>query len=108
MQGWSPWQIEGRLKSEGGKTVTHESIYRYIYGDISRRNLLGKYLRRNHKVRIKLGTRKSRLPEELQFKMRPDCINNREDFGHWECDLMIFKRNFKANFITLRERKPVI
>jgi len=36
---------------------------------------------------------------------RPERINSREEFGHWEGDLMIFKRNVKSNLITLRERK---
>lgn len=35
---------------------------------------------------------------------RAESINCREEFGHWECDLMIFKRGIKSNLITLRER----
>jgi IS30 family transposase len=36
---------------------------------------------------------------------RPENINNRMDFGHWECDLMMFKKGIKTNLITLRERR---
>ena len=36
---------------------------------------------------------------------RPDVINKREEFGHWEGDLMMFKQGIKSNLITLRERK---
>ncbi len=33
--GWSPYQIEGRLKleNEGICLISHESIYHYIYSD---------------------------------------------------------------------------
>lgn len=46
-----------------------------------------------------------RVPKELLITSQPDNINNREEFGHWECDLMVFKRGVRANLITLRERK---
>lgn len=36
---------------------------------------------------------------------RPSIINSREEFGHWEGDLMMFKQGIKSNLITLRERK---
>ena len=105
--GWSPWQIEGRLKYENnGKTIiSHETIYRYIYSDYNIRNRFYRCLRRKHKLRIKHHTRKARVPKELLINQRPEYINSREEFGHWEGDLMIFKRNIKSNLITLRERK---
>ena len=106
LKGWSPWQIEGRLKLEnGGKCIiSHETIYRYIYSDNELRNQLYKKLRRKHFFRVKRGQRKPRIPEELMIKNRPKEINNRGIFGHWECDLMIFKQGIKGNLITLRER----
>lgn len=104
--GWSPYQIEGRLKRDnhGKCIISHESIYNYIYGDKSRQYLLTKRLRRKHTHRIKRGERKRRVPKELLIGSRPDVINNREEFGHWECDLMVFKQGIKSNLITLRER----
>ena len=105
--GWSPWQIEGRLKREnGGKCViSHETIYRYIYSDYGIRNRFYKKLRRKHCYRVKHHSRKPRVPKELLIHNRPDIINDRKEFGHWECDLMMFKRGRKANLITLRERE---
>jgi IS30 family transposase len=106
LKGWSPWQIEGRLKLEndGKCIISHETIYRYIYSDNELRNQLYKKLRRKHFFRVKRGQRKPRIPEELMIKNRPKEINNRGIFGHWECDLMIFKQGIKGNLITLRER----
>lgn len=106
-QGWSPWQIEGRLKISdiGIRPISHETIYRYIYSDYSIRNKFYKKLRRKHFHRVKKGSRKSRFPKEMKISNRPQEIASRESFGHWEADLMIFKRGVKSNLITLRERK---
>lgn len=105
--GWSPWQIEGRLKLENGGecVVSHETIYRYIYGDYGVRNKFYSKLRRKHFLRIKRNSRNSRVPQDLMISNRPELINSREEFGHWECDLMVFKRGVQSNLITLRERK---
>mgnify|MGYP000533650447 CR=1 FL=1 len=105
-KGWSPWQIEGRLKLEnpGKCLISHETIYRYIYSEYSIRNRFFNKLRRKHFLRRKHNSRKERFPKDLLIHNRPDIINNREEFGHWECDLMIFKQGVKSNLITLRER----
>ena len=104
---WSPYQIEGRLKLEnnGKCQISHESIYAYIYSDYGIRNIFYKKLRRQHVWRIKRNSRKKRIPAEMLIQNRPDNINNRSEFGHWECDLMMFKKGIKTNLITLRERK---
>jgi len=105
--GWSPYQIEGRLKRDnfGRCQISHESIYAYIYSDLNIRNKFFKKLRRKHVWRQKKNCRKKRIPDDLLILNRPSNINNRDEFGHWECDLMIFKRGIKSNLITLRERK---
>lgn len=107
-RGWSPGQIEGRLRRENASRsiLSHETIYRYIYSDYILRNRFYKKLRRKHMWRVKRHARKQRIPVELLIKNRPETTNKRDDFGHWEGDLMIFKRGHgTANLITLRERK---
>ncbi len=108
--GWSPWQIEGRLKRENEDKclISHESIYRYLYSDYGIRNRFYSKLRRKHPLRVKRNSRTPRIPKELTIHNRPEAINTRAEFGHWECDLMIFKRGIKSNLITLRERKSRI
>jgi len=76
-----------------------------VYSNYNIRNRFYQCLRRKHKLRIKHHTRTSRIPKDLLIDHRPERINSREEFGHWEGDLMIFKRNVKSNLITLRERK---
>ncbi len=106
LKGWSPWQIEGRLKleNEGRCIISHETIYRYIYSDKELRNQLYKKLRRKHFTRVRRGQRKPRIPKELMIENRCEAINKRDVFGHSECDLMVFKKGVKGNLITLRER----
>lgn len=62
-------------------------------------------MRRKHRYRIRQGQRKSRMPTELHISSRPQIANDRSEFGHWECDLMVFKQGIKANLIMIRERK---
>ena len=40
--GWSPYQIEGRLKLENNGTslISHESIYHYIYSEANHNKIL--------------------------------------------------------------------
>lgn len=61
--GWSPYQIEGRLKLENKGTcqISHESIYQYIYSDWGRRNKFSKHLRRRHSYRFR------RIKENQEF-----------------------------------------
>jgi len=106
--GWSPQQIEGRLKlkRQFEEIVTHETIYRYIYGDFNLKHYFYKYFRRKHVDRIRRCMRRKRfIPESLLIRNRPSNILTRKSFGHWECDLMIFRKGVRSNLITLRERK---
>ena len=94
-----------KLENEGLCIISHETIYRYIYSDYGLRNMFYEKLRRKHFWRVKRNTRKPRVPKDLLINNRPDVINQREEFGHWEGDLMMFKQGIKGNLITLRERQ---
>ncbi len=104
---WSPWQIEWQLKyhEPGLANITHETIYRYIYGHWTSRMEFTRYLRRRRPTRIKHGSRKKRIMSEYSISNRPELVNKREEFGHWECDLMVFAKGVKTNLITLVERQ---
>lgn len=106
-QGWSPWQIEGRLTLENNppETISHESIYRYIYSSSQNRQRFYKKLRQKHYHRHPKNSRRKRVPDELKIQNRPQNVNERAEFGHWECDLMLFKRGRRCNLITVRERQ---
>ena len=94
--GWSPEQIAGRLKKEihEGKRsqseyINHESIYQYIYDEAQRPLRLWEKLARSHRKRQRwLGRRSwsAKIPHRVSIRERPDTINTREEFGHWEGD----------------------
>ena len=108
--GWSPEQIAGRLRlDKRGLTVSHETIYRYVYSKHSYERDLYLYLpehRRRRRPRNVRRTRGVRLPNALALQNRPDNVSDRQEFGHWEGDLVMFRKEFgKANITTLVERK---
>jgi transposase, IS30 family len=108
--GWSPQQIAGRLKQgQGPASVCHETIYRHIYGPEGRRDGLYRHLpeaRRRRGSRYGRRPRAASIPRERWIENRPAEVGGRETFGHWEADLLIFRREVgKANVTSLVERK---
>ncbi len=88
--GWSPEEIAGRLKRKHKATVIcHETIYRFIYQEENKDKKLWEYLPRKQKKRKKQTGRdvhKSRIPERISIRQRPEEVNQRKVFGHWEGD----------------------
>ena len=106
-EGWSPEQISGRLAKENGYTViSHEAIYQYIYSPSGKTLKLYKHLRKKRSYRyprIKRKRQKSN-PDKVSIHERDEQVNKRQLFGHWEGDLILFKKT-RTNMFTLRERK---
>src|SRR5215203_5264091 len=110
--GWSPQQIAGRLKQEpreGGASVCHETIYRHIYGPEGREDGLFRHLpkaRRRRGSRYGRRPRRASIPRERWIESRPAEVGTRDTFGHWEADLLLFRKEHgKANVTSLLERK---
>ena len=105
--GWSPEQIAGRLRRQTAQhRISHESIYRWIYGPIGRRERLQRYLarakpRRGRRPRV--GRREPAILNRTPIHWRPAKASCRTEFGHWEADLMHFRRQRDA-LLTLQER----
>ncbi|TMV79120.1 IS30 family transposase [Thioclava sp. BHET1] len=107
--GWSPEQIAGRLRHEGlRRRVCHETIYRYVYSPDGRSQELARYLpdrRRHRKLRQARKPRSLVFPERCMIRHLPEAVRERSQFGHWEADLMIFRRELgSANVATVVER----
>ena len=105
--GWSPEQIAGRLRLEGSEhRVSHESIYRFIYRWPVRREKLHRYLPRAKATRGRryFKRRREPIPGRRSIHERGQAIDNRDQFGHWEGDLMQF-RTQRGNLLTAVERK---
>lgn len=93
---WSPDVIAGKMKCEKRRqTISHESIYQYIYNRDGRYEGLYKYLRQAQPKRYKLHSRKKcklRIPERISIHLRPEYINERKRYGDWESDSVIFSK----------------
>ncbi len=107
---WSPEQIAGRLKiaGEDGR-LCHETIYQFVYSPEGRALELHRHLLRARRLRRQRFGRKPRglkIPTERTIAQRPAEIGERHVIGHWEADLLIFRRaHGKANVTSLVERK---
>ena len=113
LSGWTPEQIAGRLKLEYPNdtimSISHESIYRYIYLTPQARlnkkliKLLVHHKSRRRKPKKRRGTG-SKILNQVSIDDRPKHIELRNEIGHWEGDLVIGK-NHKSAIGTIVERK---
>jgi len=90
--GWSPETIDGRLKQQGKDSISHETLYDFIYdSEIGKRDKLFEYLPRGKKRRAKKKGRSSktaRLEGRVFIEARSKEANARTEFGHFETDTM--------------------
>ena len=109
-QGWSPEQVAGRLAREAGHPViSHESIYRFIDAQIRRTKDYAwrHFLPRGKSKRGRRGRRGGSPASFIQHRRplaeRPASAADRQSPGHWEADLMLFRRSGQA-VLTLHDR----
>jgi IS30 family transposase len=103
---WSPEQVCGWLDVNNIVKLHHESIYRYLLKDKASGGLLYKHLRHQGKpYRKRYGYPNNRtgIPDRVDIDQRPEAVNNRQVFGHWEADTIIGKAH-KGAIVTLDER----
>ena len=96
--GRSPEQIAGRLTLDHARTViSHESIYRYIYHQVAQQNWLHRLLPRAKSRRGRLGVRGGSPAKLIKHRRplteRPVAAADRRQGGHWEADLMLFRKS---------------
>lgn len=103
--GWSPSQIAGRLAREQGRTViSHESIYRFVYFRTAQKDYWHRLLPRAKHRRGRPGRKGGSPVEHIKHRVplshRPAHVDNRAQPGHWEADLMLFRRAGQAVLVT--------
>jgi IS30 family transposase len=110
-KGWSPEQVAGRLAHEAGRNViSYESIYRFIYAQIARTKdyRWRRYLPRGKWRRGRRGRRggssASFIEARISVSERPPDAADRKTPGHWEADLMLFRKYSQA-VLTVHERQ---
>jgi len=109
---WSPDVIAGKLKIEGKKeTISHESIYHYIYNKEGRYEGLHKYLRSAKLRRQKRYSRKYcklHIAERKSIHDRPGYIAERKRYGDWESDSVIFSQQKTALSVQSERKSKLI
>jgi IS30 family transposase len=110
-RGWSPEQVAGRMARDAGTSVvSYETIYRFIYAEITRTKDFSwrLYLPRSKSKRGYRGQRggspASFIEKRLSIDRRPLEALDRSTPGHWEADLMAFAKYGQA-ILTLHERQ---
>ena len=106
---WSPEQIEGRLRLEGGPAISDSTIYRAIWQGCFNACLGGRKASRRLRRR---GRRPKRGKAEIRGKIkvsheiseRPDEVDARSRLGDWEGDTVVCKRD-RACLVTLVDRR---
>lgn len=114
-KGWSPEGIAGRLRRNHEDDphwhIRHETIYKWTFNQPQKDKKGGlywyEYLRRKQKKRKKQKGRsvhQSRIPDRISISQRPEKVNNRTEFGHWEGDSVEGVRQSKSGLHTEVER----
>lgn len=103
---WSPEQISGYLKKYEDISISHETIYQYIYKDKKLNGTLYKHLRfQNNKFypRYKSNDQRGYLQNRKSIDQRPAIVDLKQRFGDWEADTVMGK-NHKGALVTIVER----
>jgi len=105
---WSPEQIAGRLSSCGSAalTISHTTIYRWIWSDPQRAARFRPFLRIARKPRRKPYGKPSRRGQILgkrSIDERPQEANRRQRLGDWEGDTIVGKGR-KGYLVTCVDR----
>jgi len=98
-QRWSPEQIAGRLtvtppKDLAGITISHATIYRWIWAKPERSQRYRPYLRIAKKKRRKpygKPSRRGQIPNRVSIDKRPKVVARRSRLGDWEGDTVVGK-----------------
>ena len=104
---WSPEQIAGVLKAYDILSISHETIYKYVWWDKSQGGTLFKHLRQSGKKRRKryrAYDSRGILAGKRHISERPEIIDNRARIGDWEIDTVMGSGD-KHCVVTLVERK---
>jgi len=110
---WSPEVIAEKLKidypDDDEMRVSHETIYRWIYVDVSQGGTLYHHLRRKRKKRRRqkrYGSGRRFIPGRVSISERPTIVDSRKRFGDWEGDTIEGKKStgYMATHVERKSR----
>lgn len=104
---WSPEQIVGRMKLDTNNTISHETIYQFIYTNKANGGKLYKHLRHKNKKYHKRSNnyqQRGIIKDRISIDKRPKIVDNKCRIGDWEIDTVIGK-DHKGALVTIVDRK---
>jgi len=103
---WSPEQISGRMKIELHKSISHETIYKYIKFDKRNGGTLFKLLSHQGK-KYKYGSGKSiKIVGRVDISKRPKIVDSKARIGDFEIDTVVSAKNTgKGCLLTMVDRR---
>jgi IS30 family transposase len=104
---WSPEQISGWLKKNLSLSISHETIYTYIWKEKKSGGNLYTCLRRRGKKYNKRGSKnagRGLIPNRIDISERPDIVDQKTRIGDWELDTIIGKNHIGA-LVSAVDRK---
>jgi len=85
---WSPEQIAWRYKQETNKSLSKDTIYKFIYQNYP--ELIKKYFRRKWKKYQHKRRERYQLNDRKMIEFRPKEVETRERIWDWEWDTVIW------------------
>jgi len=103
-EGWTPEQIAGRIEMDMPETrLSHETIYQYVFKSDRSLTPFLQCGRKHRRKRKNARTKRVLIPHRIGIEQRPDSVNNRSAYGHWEADTAV-SRQSKEALMVLQER----
>ena len=103
---WSPEQISGRMKSDLDISISHVSIYAYIWKDKANGGKLYKLLPHQGKAYKYGNPNKVKIPNRTDISKRPKVVESKSRIGDMEGDTIVGARGgSKDCLLTLVDRK---
>ncbi len=103
---YSPEQVVGRLRLEGVRVMSHETIYLHIWADRAHGGSLWRHLRgarKRNRKRYGRHDSRGRLAGKRMITERPAIVERRARLGDWEIDTVHGRG--KPGAVTIVERK---
>jgi len=104
---WSPQQISGRLLVDKNLSISHETIYQYIYKSLRQGGTLYKNLRHQNKKYTRRSSQyktRGQIKGRISIEERPSIVDTYSRIGDVEIDTVIGKGH-KGAIVTIVDRK---
>lgn len=107
-ESYSPGAALGEIKRSGIKfqtTICEATLYSYIRKGVFLNLTMSDLPRRGKKKQKHQEVKAKKAPRGESIEKRPENINDRSEFGHWEMDTVVGCKKSKKTLLVMTERK---